>query len=85
MELIPLFMFPLCCFGFSVISDDLSEAREVCATPETDRHQQITVFVYISIKGHRRRGGGKQEVGSGEGELAGDKSLRFRPQDVCVG
>lgn len=69
-------MFPLCCFGFSVVSDDPSEAREVRATPETDRHQQITAFVYISINGHSEEGRGHT------GKCSGVRRVRERVREI---
>ncbi|KAA8582461.1 hypothetical protein FQN60_006132 [Etheostoma spectabile] len=34
------------------MSDDISAAPEVRAALESNRHQQIVLFVYISINGH---------------------------------
>lgn len=40
----------------SVMSDDISVAPEVQAALESNRHQQIVLFVYISINGHGEEG-----------------------------
>lgn len=40
----------------SVMSDDISVAPEVHAALESNRHQQIVLFVYISINGHGEEG-----------------------------
>lgn len=40
----------------SVMSDDISIAPEVHAALESNRHQQIVLFVYISINGRGEEG-----------------------------
>lgn len=40
----------------SVMSDDISVAPEVQAALESNSHQQIVLFVYISINGHGEEG-----------------------------
>lgn len=40
------------------MSDDINAALEVQAALGSNRHQQIVLFVYISISGHSEGGGG---------------------------
>lgn len=59
----------------SVMSDDISVAPEVQAALESNRHQQIVLFVYANINGHSEEQGGKEDTVGEEGE---GKSSRRR-------
>lgn len=64
------------------MSDDISVAPlEVQAALESDRHQQIVLFIHISVNGH---GEEEEEDGGGGwvGELAEDDGER--PLSCCV-
>ena len=42
------------------MSDDISVAPEVQAALESNRHQQIVLFVYVSINGHSEEGSNRE-------------------------
>lgn len=50
----------------SVVSDDISVAPEVQRAFESNRRQQIVLFVQISINGHGEEEGEEEEVGATE-------------------
>lgn len=60
------------------MSDDINVAPEVQAALESNRHQQIVPFVYISINGRSEEGGkgGQWKDTVGEEGMAGEDGER---------
>lgn len=64
------------------MSDDISVAPlEVQAALESNRHQQIVLFIHISVNGHGEEEEEEEDWGVG-GELAEDDGER--PLSCCV-
>lgn len=72
------------------MSDDINAAQEVQVALGSNRHQQIVLFIYISINGHseerggRGGGGGRKDTVAREGEEELAEDDGERPLSCCV-